>query len=186
MKKLYPYNELETNEKLDLDEQHKLIEQKKREIFARITALTIDELPIEYIEGKVTGGSINIDGSSAVRRTCNLTMIAQDVNINEFYWGLKNKFKLEIGLKNDFNSFYPEIIWFKQGLYVITSFNTSQSTNNYNISISGKDKMCLLNGDLAGTLPHITDFGIEEYYDSATGTTTYTSIPIKKIIREAV
>ena len=175
-----------SNPLFDTEFLNKLIEQKKREIFARITALTIDELPIEYIEGKVTGGSINIDGSSAVRRTCNLTMIAQDVNINEFYWGLKNKFKLEIGLKNDFNSFYPEIIWFKQGLYVITSFNTSQSTNNYNISISGKDKMCLLNGDLAGTLPHMTDFGIEEYYDSTTGITTYTSIPIKKIIREAV
>ena len=73
-----------------------LIEQKNREIFARITALTINEMPIEYIEGKVTGGSINVDGNSAVRRTCNLNMIAQDVNINDFYWGLKSKFKLEI------------------------------------------------------------------------------------------
>jgi hypothetical protein len=82
-------------------------------------------MPIEYIEGKVTGGSINVDGNSAVRRTCTLSMVAQDVNINDFYWGLKNKFRLEIGLKNTFNCNYPEIIWFKQGLYVITSFSTS-------------------------------------------------------------
>ena len=34
---------------------------------------------------------------------------------------------------------------------IITSFNTSQSTNNYTISISGKDKMCLLNGEVSGT-----------------------------------
>lgn len=163
-----------------------LIEQKNREIFARITALTINEMPIEYIEGKVTGGSINVDGNSAVRRTCTLSMVAQDVNINDFYWGLKNKFRLEIGLKNTFNCNYPEIIWFKQGLYVITSFSTSQSTNNYNINISGKDKMCLLNGDLAGTLPHTTDFGVEEFYDSTTQITRYTSIPIKRIIREAI
>jgi hypothetical protein len=46
--------------------------------------------------------------------------------------------------------------------------------------------MCLLNGDLAGALPHSVDFGIEEYYDKNTGITTYTSIPIKNIIREAV
>lgn len=46
--------------------------------------------------------------------------------------------------------------------------------------------MCLLNGDLAGALPHTTDFGIEEYYDAATNTTTYTSVPIARIIRESV
>jgi hypothetical protein len=52
-------------------------------------------------------------------------MVAQDVNINEFYWGLSNKFKLEVGLYNSINPNYPEIIWFKQGIFVITQFNTS-------------------------------------------------------------
>ena len=46
--------------------------------------------------------------------------------------------------------------------------------------------MCLLNGDLAGVLPHTTDFGIEEYYDTKTNTTTYTSVPIARIIRESI
>lgn len=158
----------------------------ERTVFARVTALTQKERPIEYIEGKVTGGSINIDGTSRVRRTCSLTLVAQDININDFYWGVKNKFKLEIGLKNNIDSKYPDICWFKQGLYVITSFSTSYGTNNYTISISGKDKMCLLNGDLAGALPHTTDFGIEEYYDKENNITTYTSVPLKRIIRESV
>jgi hypothetical protein len=46
----------------------------------------------------VTGGSINIDGASAVRRSCSLTMVAQDFNYNDYYWGLNTKFKLEIGV----------------------------------------------------------------------------------------
>ena len=71
-----------------------------------------------------------------------------DVNINEFYWGLRNKFRLEIGLKNMIDANYPDIIWFKQGTFIITSFNTTRNVNSYNISISGKDKMCLLNGDI--------------------------------------
>lgn len=154
----------------------------EREIYARITALTAQEKYLEFIEGKVTGGSINVDGNSAVRRTCSLTMVAQDVNINEYYWGLRNKFKLEIGLKNRINNKYPSIIWFKQGTFVITSFNASLATNNYTINISGKDKMCLLNGDIAGHLPHTTDFGVEEYFDG--NMTTYYNIPIKTIIRE--
>ena len=177
---------MKNNPLFDLDFLIELFSQKEREIFARITALDLEELPIEYIEGKVTGGSVNVDGKSAVRRTCSLTMIAYEVNINDFYWGLKNKFKLEVGLKNTLNSKYPDIIWFKQGVFVITNFNTTQNTNSYTINISGKDKMSLLNGDLAGSLPHTTDFGIEEYHDKINDTVTYTSIPIKEIIREAV
>ncbi|MBQ7820096.1 MAG: hypothetical protein IJ341_10415 [Bacteroidales bacterium] len=46
--------------------------------------------------------------------------------------------------------------------------------------------MCLLNGDIAGHLPHSTDFGVEEYLDKETNTITYTKIPIKQIIREAL
>ncbi|MBR6516176.1 MAG: hypothetical protein IKT40_04900 [Bacilli bacterium] len=57
-------------------------------IYARITALSWDESPLERIEGKITGGSINIDGKSAVRRTCSLTMVSNDVNIKNYYWGI--------------------------------------------------------------------------------------------------
>ena len=170
------------NPLLDKDFLKELDNFNSREIYARITALTVNELPIETIEGKITGGNINIDGASAVRRTCSLSLIAQDVNINEFYWGLNNKIKLEIGLKNFIRPDYPDIIWFQQGLYIITSFNISLSTNGYNISINGKDKMCLLNGDIGGSLPASVDFGVEEIYDG--DTITYKKVQIKRIIKE--
>jgi len=134
-----------------------LLEQRQRELYARVISLTVDEEPIEYIEGKVTSGSINIDGNSSVRRSCSLSLIAEDVNITDYYWGLNTKFKLFIGLKNNLtnefsskDSIYPEIVWFPQGTYVISSFSTSLSVNSCTISISGKDKMCLLNGELGG------------------------------------
>ena len=75
-----------------------------REIFARITTLSWDEHQLEHVEGKITGGSINIDGSSALRRTCSLTMIAKDINLDNFHLGLHTKIKLEIGLLNKINS----------------------------------------------------------------------------------
>ena len=46
--------------------------------------------------------------------------------------------------------------------------------------------MCLLNGDVGGSLTASIDFGVEEYVDLENNTITYTDIPIKKIIREAV
>jgi hypothetical protein len=94
-------------------------------IHAKIISLTQDEFPQEEITGKITSGSINIDGASAVRRTCSISMIANDVDLHSFYWGLSTKFKLEIGVENHIEEKYPDIIWFKQGIYVINSFSTS-------------------------------------------------------------
>jgi hypothetical protein len=121
---------------LDLDKV------KVKTIYARITALRFDETPTETIEGRVTQGSINLDGDSAVRRTCSLTIVANEFNYSNYLWGMNTKFKLEIGVRNTINSNYPDIIWFKQGTYLISSFNASRSTNNFSISIQGKDKMC--------------------------------------------
>lgn len=151
-----------------------LNQDRHKEIYAKIISLSFDEKPLEQIEGRVTSGSINIDGTSTVRRTCNLTLIAKDVNITDFYWGVSNKFTLEIGLKNNINKEYPNIIWFKQGIYVITSFNSSLTNSNYTISINGKDKMCLLNGEIGGSLPSSIDFGKIDIYED-----TYTEVQIK-------
>lgn len=165
-----------------------LDEHRTKVVYARIIALSLDETPIEAIEGRVTQGSVNIDGDSAVRRTCSLTIAAQNFDYNAFLWGLNTKFKLEIGLENVINNIYPDIIWFKQGTYFISSFSTSHSTNNFNISIQGKDKMCALNGELGGALTSSADFGTIEEISTIGGkqTTQITKLTVKEIIRNVV
>lgn len=158
---------------------------KHKTIYARITALTFEEAPVSSIEGRVTAGSINLDGASAVRRTCNLTIVAQNFDYSDYAWGMNTKFKLEIGVANTINPSYPNIIWFNQGIYIINSFSTSRSTSAFNISISGKDKMCLLNGEVSGTIGVQTDFGTIEEED-AEGIWTIRPLPIQDIIRNAV
>ena len=162
-----------------------LDQTKNKIIYAKVTALSFDELPITAIEGRVTQGSINIDGASAVRRSCSLSLVAQDFDYSDYSWGLNTKFKLEIGVRNFINSRYPDIIWFNQGIYVITSFNTARSTSNFTISLQGKDKMCLLNGEVSGTIGVQTDFGTIEEEDSQ-GVWTIRSIPIPEIIKNLV
>lgn len=157
---------------------------KNKTIYIRITALTIDENPIETIEGRATGGSINIDGASSVRRTCSLTMVAQGVNYHDYYWGLNTKFKLEIGVKNVINNLYPDIIWFEQGIFILTSFNTSRTINSFTISLSGKDKMVLLNGEVSGSLESPIDFG--QISEEKNGFWIIRKIPIPEIIKNAV
>ena len=170
----------------DKDFLRELDQNREREVFAKIVSLDYDENPIEEITGRVSSGTVSVDGSSSVRRSCSLSLIAQELNIHDFYWGLTTKFKLYSGLKNNINSKYPDIIWFPLGMFVISSFNTSQNINSYTVSIQGKDKMCLLNGTLGGTVMSLTaDFGTETIEDES-GESYKQDLPIKNIIREVV
>lgn len=190
---------------LDKEFLHELDSYRNRITYARITSLTLDSYPIESVEGVVTDGNVTVDGNSAVRRICSLTMTTKNVNLNNVYWGVTTRVKIEIGIAKNFDSSinsirdpgkyeyllekyeqYPDIIWFPLGVFILTDFKTSQQVNNYTITLSGKDKMCLLNGDMGGSLFASVDFGKEEYYDSETKITTISSIPIKTIIKEAV
>lgn len=170
---------------LDTTFLEQLIEQYSHKVYAKVIALTQDELPIAEITGNVTQGNITVDGSSAVRRTCNLTLVTSSIDINNVDWSLHTKFKLSIGLENYIDSKYDDIIWFKQGTYVITSFSSTLNNQGYQISIQGKDKMCKLNGEVGGTLSGSHDFGKLEI-QNGDGTITYEPLAVKEIIREAV
>lgn len=177
---------MKANPLLDNIFLEKLFTAYDREIYAKITALNFDELPTEEISGKVTGGSINVDGTSACRRTCSLTLVANEVNINDYYWGLNTKFELQIGLTNHIDEKYPDIIWFKEGIYLITTFSTALGTSNYTINIQGKDKMGLLDGTIGGTLTALSyDFGREDYTDE-NGVSHRRKLPIRDIVTELI
>jgi hypothetical protein len=111
-------------------------------------------------------------------------MISNSVNYHEHYWTLKSKFKLEIGIRNDINPAYPEIIWFPQGIYVFTSFSTNHSTNNFTISLQGKDKGCLINGELGGIFNTSVDLGTMETIEKDEETQEEISIITKLEIKD--
>ena len=208
-----PLYDKEFLKELDLNNQ--------REVYIKIISLNNDELPVEEITGIASQGSLSIDGGSSIRRTCSLTLIAERLNINEYNWSFSTKFKLLIGLKlpqdlkekyiltqgTSINGMsgkvtvntgtvypyenYPDIIWFPQGIFLITSFKFNLNTNGTdNIYLTGKDKMALLNGELGGYFPHATDVGtIEEYIldeNEIISDIKKTPLTIKQIIKEMI
>ena len=152
------------NPLLDFKFLYELDHNRNRVTYARITSLTSDNYPIERIEGVVTAGSITLDGGSAVRRVCNLTLTSKNLNINNVYWSLTTRIKIEIGIENVLKQYYPkyaDIVWFPQGVYILTDFKTQAQVNNYTITVAGKDKMCLLNGDIGGVFNAETQLDTE-------------------------
>jgi len=134
--------------------------------WVKIEILNSDDTPIKCIEGRVQpGSSINLNGDSSVRRTCNLTLIADEeendlTDINNLLSANK-KIKIFEGIRNDINANYDKVIWFPLGVFIITQPNITHNANSCIIQLNCKDKMCLLNGECAGILP--TSITFHEY-----------------------
>lgn len=143
----------------DMDFLMKLDKLNIRTHYAKIILLSFDEKPIREIQGNIMSGSLSVNGSSSVRRTISLTMLANENNSdienidNEI--SINKKVKVFVGYNNPLKSYqqYGDIIWFPCGLFVLSSASIARSTSGWTISISGKDKMCLLDGTAGGTFP---------------------------------
>lgn len=152
--------------------------QRLKTTYTKIIILNNQELPLETIEGRVSGGTLNINGSSAVRRTGSITFVAkeEDNNLEDIdnILSLNKRIKIYIGFENNITSIYNKIIWFPLGVFVITQPSISHGTSGVSISLSFKDKMCLLNGECGGGLPASVVF---HEYDQLDSKGKVTSIP---------
>lgn len=156
-----------------------------KEIFVKLELLNWQEKSIKEIQGKLTGGTINLNGESTVRRTCNFSFITDDVSIENDIL-LKSKFRLWIGVKNRLPqslNVLDDILWFNEGLYIFTGISFNHNSNNLTANITAKDKGCLLNGDVAGVIPETAV--LHEYeLEAEDGNISYEPILIYNIIYE--
>lgn len=143
-----------------------------KEEFAKITILNWQERPIEDIQGKVSSGTLNINGNSSLRRTCNLTILIDENNSNitsvKNSLSINKKIKLDIGIKNNTSQYSEyDIIWFPLGTYIISSVSIANTNSQItSASLQLKDKMCLLNGECGGLLPASVTFSSYDTLDA--------------------
>lgn len=129
-----------------------------KEQFVKLIVLDFYQNPIQQIQGKVISGNFNLDGSSSMRRTGSINLIADDLENNltdtKHLLSINKKIEVLIGLTNTTGEYQQyDIIWFPQGIYLIIAVNISNSLNGISIALTLHDKMALLNGECGGTLP---------------------------------
>jgi hypothetical protein len=180
----------------------------RHEIFIKIYILDFKtEKVTASIEGRSTGGNINLSGSSSMRRTGSVTLIADPRNVETYgsNWSdlakitsienlisINKKVKIEIGYKNPFihlgdayYSNYP-VLWFPQGIFIIKAANISKSAQGVNISLTLNDKCAVLNGDVGGTFPAAMILSETEEYNLSGTKVTIKQLLIKDIIKYIV
>lgn len=173
----------------------KVNRHKIRRYHAAILVLDFEtEKPLARLEGKIVSGNINVAANSPTRRTAsfNLLFDGQTYNITDInnLIAIDKKISLSVGLDNPFYHTpeyhqYGDVLWFKQGVFVITKASTSISTSALSVSISLSDKMAFLDGTCGGILPACVSFHEQITYDSQ-GNQTMEYPLIKDIIAEAV
>lgn len=179
----------------DISFLEKIYSSKIAEHYAKVIVLNWKEEPIQEIQGRVVTGSLNIDGSSAMRRTCNITFYAESLKDSNIFniensVSINKKIYLEIGLTNTTLKYpdYP-IIWIPCGLFIILDNQISNSEEGISISLQLKDKMCLLNGECGGTISASTQFDEHDeilYNEDGTTKTVLKKLTIYQIIQELV
>ena len=165
---------------------------KLKEQLVKIIVLNFKEQPIQQIQGKVLGGNFTIDGSSSMRRTGSISFLTNNqdnidlMNIRNLL-SINKKIEILIGFVNTTDEYTEyDIIWFPQGIFVITAPNINYNgTDGIGVSLTLHDKMALLNGECGGTLPATVVFNEVEDIDAEGN--TYIRIPtIYQIIQELV
>lgn len=170
-----------------------LYEQTNQNISIKIDVLNWEEdETITSIKGYCTGGSLNLSGASIVRRTGSLTVITDENNIIDDQQNIQNfndintlfsiskKIKIWMGI----DTIDGNTKWIPQGVFIIKNPSLSKSLSGISISLTLSDKMCLLNGELGGTLPAPVVFSeMEVQHQDGTVTKDY---PLVKDIVETL
>lgn len=166
---------------------------KIREYYFKAISLDFtSEREIDSVEGLIKNGTINVDGSSAIRRTASLSVFCnteeKDMRYFKQFFGITKKINLEIGIANLTKRYQEhEILWFPMGLYIITGASISHDiSNGINVNLQLKDKMVLLNGDFGGTIPAATDLDRISSIDEETGEIKDIKCTIYQLIQELV
>lgn len=146
----------------------KVNQHKVREYHAAIMCLDFEtENPLARFEGKVISGSISVAANSPTRRTGSMQIIFDKTtyNITDVLnlIAIDKKVSISLGITNPFYHTqeyrqYGDILWFKQGVFVLTQASSQISTSGLTVSINFVDKMGLLDGTCGGKLPASVSF----------------------------
>ena len=131
----------------------RLIRQPSVTCFVKIEVMDKNEIIMNSLEGIISGGSLNINASSDIRRTLSFTVVPtrlQDIKVNEVsYIWLNKNLRMQVGIK-DIRT--ENIKWWNQGYFVFTDTSGHYDSSQNTLQVNCADFMALLDGTRNGNL----------------------------------
>ena len=136
---------------------YELSQLKIRNNKLKVEVLNFNLQTIDLIEGNVTSGSVSIDATADIRRTCSVTLVPtkkyQTLSEGGEFW-LDKYIRIYVGTDNPRDNNNTE--WWNLGLFLINNPNRVYDATSNTISFEGLDLMAKLSGRRNGQLPAIT------------------------------
>lgn len=137
-------------------EDYNLIQLKSRKRYVKIDLLNSKYQVVDSLESDIFDGSITIDATSDLRRSCTLSVVIKDKNFDIDEGGriwLDKRIQIYIGEENPRTK---NIVWWNMGIFVINNPERIYDSQTNTLTINGLDLMSLLTGDRNGYVPDMT------------------------------
>ena len=133
-----------------------LVQMKVRNTRIKVDVLNFNFQTVNSLEGYVTDGSISVDATSDIRRTCNLTLAIERsdkmISPGGELW-LDKFIRIYEGIDNPRDN--GNTVWWNMGIFLINNPNTVYNVNTRTVSFEGLDLMAKLTGRRNGQLPAV-------------------------------
>lgn len=133
-----------------------LVQMKVRNTRIKVDVLNFNFQTVNSLEGYVIDGSISVDATSDIRRTCNLTLAIERsdkmISPGGELW-LDKFIKIYEGIDNPRDN--GNTVWWNMGIFLINNPNTVYNVNTRTVSFEGLDLMAKLTGRRNGQLPAV-------------------------------
>lgn len=133
-----------------------LVQMKVRNTRIKVDVLNFNFQTVNSLEGYVIDGSIGVDATSDIRRTCNLTLAIERsdkmISPGGELW-LDKFIKIYEGIDNPRDN--GNTVWWNMGIFLINNPNTVYNVNTRTVSFEGLDLMAKLTGRRSGQLPAV-------------------------------
>lgn len=133
-----------------------LMQMKVRNTKIKIDVLNFNFQTVNSLEASTVEGSISVDATADIRRTCSLTLAVKDITNMVAPGGsiwLDKFIKVYIGVDNPRNN--NETIWYNMGIFLINNPSTVFNPTAGTLSFEGLDLMAKLSGRRNGQLPAV-------------------------------
>lgn len=126
----------------------KALRLKSKVAYCKVEILNSDYKTIDMLEGSILSGNYSINSESAIRRTCNITMVLNKKSVFNETLYYNNFLKVYLGFNSIKNN---NILYYCMGIYAFEkeSFKYDPSTNEVSFSLS--DLCSLLDNEHYGT-----------------------------------
>lgn len=133
---------------------YELMQLKVRNVKVKVEVLNFYFQTINSIEGQLIDGSISIDATSDIRRTCNVSLVVDDfselVSPGGQLW-IDKFIKVYVGIDNPRNNY--QTVWTNMGIFLINNPDCVYNATTRTVTFEGLDLMAKLTGRRNGQLP---------------------------------